>query len=54
MAAKPTRRQVAAAMASQAPPDWTPNPRTKTRRKLTDDGLENLGGSDDRDRDDPT
>lgn len=54
MMRKPTRKAVAAAIAAQAPPGWEPKPRAKTRRKMIDDGLENLGGRDERDPNDDT
>ena len=46
MMAKPTRRQVQAALLAQAPTDWQPPARDKTRRAAVKDDavLTNLAG----------
>ena len=43
MAAKPTRKAVAAALAAFAPHSWSPPAREKRRRKISDDPLTALG-----------
>lgn len=46
MMAKPSRKATAAALAAFAPPDWQPPVREKRRRKLVEDGLDGIGGTD--------
>ena len=43
MMAKPSRAAVQRAIAAQAPPDWQPPVRERTRRKLVEDSLEGFG-----------
>lgn len=43
MMAKPSLTAIRAAIAAQAPPDWQPPVRERTRRKLVEDSLEGLG-----------
>lgn len=45
---RPSRKAVQAAIAAQAPPDWTPKPTEKKRRKLVEDEIPgDLSGNDD-------